>query len=340
MAHQVETMAYAGEVPWHGLGVQVEDDLTPAEMLKKAKLDWTVSKRAMYTTNKSGKDAKIQVPSHAVLVRDSDNKPLGPVGPKFIPTQNSEAFEFFDKFASAGKIKMETAGSLRQGRQIWGLAKMQEGFTVAGKDRVEGYMLVAVSHEWGRANEIRFTPIRVVCNNTLTMALTRGSNSGVFKMPHVKAFDSEIIRSAEEALGLANDKLAEYEERSKFLASKQYKEDDVVRYIAELFQPELVKQEEIIENSKNVSKIITSLEIKDEFKKVPSLVYQALEQGAGANLKSAKGTWWGAYNAVTFVTDHKWGRDRESALNNAWFGWRANLKNKALQKATEYANVA
>ena len=118
MAHQVETMAYAGEVPWHGL----------------------------------------------VLVRDSDNKPLGPVGPKFIPTQNSEAFEFFDKFASAGKIKMETAGSLRQGRQIWGLAKMQEGFTVAGKDRVEGYMLVAVSHEWGRANEIRFTPIRVVCN--------------------------------------------------------------------------------------------------------------------------------------------------------------------------------
>jgi phage/plasmid-like protein (TIGR03299 family) len=340
MAHMVETMAYTGRVPWHGLGVEVSDDLTPVQMLKKAKLDWTVSKRAMFTSGKTKKDPKIQVPSYAVLVRDSDNQPLGPVGPKFIPTQNRDAFEFFEKFTSAGTLKMETAGSLRKGRQIWGLAKMQEGFTVSGKDRVEGYLLVAISHEWGRANEIRFTPIRVVCNNTLTMALNRGDNRGVFKMPHVKAFDAEIIRSAEEALGLANEKLAEYKERSQFLASKQYKQEDVVRYIAQLFQPELIEQEKIIKSSKNVKKISSDLKIVDEFKKIPTLVYRALEEGAGANLKSAKGTWWGAYNAVTYVTDHHWGRDRESALNNAWFGWRANLKTKALHSATDYANTA
>ena len=119
MAHNIETMAYAGEVPWHGLGVKVGADLTPQEMLKQANLDWTVSKRSILTYNNADSekaDDLIISDDYSVLVRDSDNSILGPCGPKFIPTQNADAFTFFKKFTEAGDMNMHTAGSLRGGR--------------------------------------------------------------------------------------------------------------------------------------------------------------------------------------------------------------------------------
>ena len=180
MAHNVETMAYAGEVPWHGLGVKVEDNLTPEEMLIAAELDWTVSKRHLFTHADPDVNASndiIGVEDYYVLVRDSDNKTFGPCGPRFVPSQNKDAFEFFRKFTDAGHMKMETAGSLKGGEQVWGLANVSKDFTLPGDDRVLGYLLVSVSHKWGKSNEIRFTPIRVVCNNTLTMALADRSTS-------------------------------------------------------------------------------------------------------------------------------------------------------------------
>ena len=98
--HQVETMAYAGETPWHGLGTKVDDTLTPDEMLVEAGLDWTVSKRDLYTHDTpvvTDESDLLVVPKHSVLVRDSDNTVFGPCGPKFIPTQNKDAFGFFKK---------------------------------------------------------------------------------------------------------------------------------------------------------------------------------------------------------------------------------------------------
>ena len=135
MAHMVESMAYAGLTPWHGLGVNVEDNLTPLQMLVAAELDWTVSCRQMFTHTGTEIDEGteiIPVLSHSVLVRDSDDKPLGPVGPRFVPTQNRDAFEFFKRFTSVGDMSMETAGSLKGGKQVWGLAKIKDGFTLAG----------------------------------------------------------------------------------------------------------------------------------------------------------------------------------------------------------------
>lgn len=255
MAHNIETMAYAGEVPWHGLGVQVDGNLTPNEMLQQAGLDWTVSKRNIFTYNNAVSDKAddlIMSDDYYMLVRDSDNNILGPCGPRFIPTQNQEAFTFFKKFTDAGNMNMHTAGSLRNGKQIWGLAEINDGFTLPGDDRIEGYLLVSVSHEWGKSNEIRFTPVRVVCNNTLSMALADKSQPA-FKMPHTKVFDSQLITTAEEALGLASVRLDEYQKSAEFLSSKKYNENKVVSYIADLLQPKLALQEKIIvENSKNI----------------------------------------------------------------------------------------
>jgi len=342
MAHAVETMAYAGETPWHGLGVQVDDTLSPQEMLIAAGLDWTVSKRHLFThadPDVAASDELIAVPDYFVLTRDSDNKTFGPCGSRFIPTQNAEAFEFFKKFTEAGHMKMETAGSLKGGEQIWGLANVNKDFTLPGDDRILGYLLVSVSHRWGKANETRWTPVRVVCNNTLSMALG-GATQGAFKMPHVKALDQYVFTAAEEALGLAGERMTEFKESAEFLSSKKFTNDTVVTYIADLFQPELVVAQEEIEKMSEVKAIATRQSMLDEFKRVPSTVYQAIEEQPGAKMKSSKGTWWGAMNAVTFVVDHKWGRDRDASLHNAWFGNRASLKRRAMTKAIEYAKAA
>jgi len=239
-------------------------------------------------------------------------------------------------------MNMHTAGSLRGGRQVWGLAEINDGFTLPGDDRIEGYLLVSVSHEWGKSNEIRFTPIRVVCNNTLSMALADRSQPA-FKMPHTKAFDEDLIVSAEKALGLASTRLDEYQESAEFLSSKQYNENKVVSYIADVMQPKLAMQEKILLESAKTSEtkaIETRLETLEKLQRTPYKVYEALEQQPGANLKSSKGTWWGAVNAVTYVVDHKWGHDRDAAMHNAWFGARASLKNRAMTKAIEYAQAA
>ena len=342
MAHAVETMAYAGEVPWHGLGVKVEDNLTPDEMLVAAGLDWTVSKRHLFTHSEpsvENSNEVIPVNDYYVLVRDSDNKTFGPCGPKFVPSQNADAFKFFEKFTSVGDMSMDTAGALKGGEQVWGLAKINDGFTLPGDDRVLGYLLVSVSHKWGKANEIRFTPIRVVCNNTLTYALADKTRPS-FKMPHLTALDAEVFKSAEEALGIAGDRMKDFKESAEFLSSKNYTSQNVVSYISELFQPELLEQQKNIEQMSDIKAIATRQSMVDEFKRIPAMVHQALEEQPGANLKSSKGTWWGAANAVTFIVDHKWGHDRDAALHNAWFGGRASLKQKAISKALEYAKAA
>ena len=342
MAHAVETMAYAGELPWHGLGVKVEDNLTPDEMLVAAGLDWTVSKRHLFThsePNVENSNEVIPVNDYYVLVRDSDNKTFGPCGPKFVPSQNADAFKFFEKFTSVGDMSMDTAGALKGGEQVWGLAKINDGFTLPGDDRVLGYLLVSVSHKWGKANEIRFTPIRVVCNNTLTYALADKTRPS-FKMPHLTALDAEVFKSAEEALGIASDRMKDFKESAEFLSSKNYTPQNVVSYISELFQPELLEQQKNIEKMSDIKAIATRQSMVDEFKRIPAMVHQALEEQPGANLKSSKGTWWGAANAVTFIVDHKWGHDRDAALHNAWFGNRASLKQKAISKAVEYAKAA
>ena len=342
MAAAVESMAYAGEVPWHGLGVQVDSNLTPKEMLVEAGLDWSVSKREIFTYDNADPDKSedlIMAPNHSLLVRDSDNTIFGPCGPKFIPTQNEDAFTFFKKFTDAGKMTMETAGSLKDGRQIWGLAKVDESFTLPGDDRVLGNLLVSVSHEWGKSNEIRFTPIRVVCNNTLSMALADRTQPH-FKMPHTRAFDADLIKTAEDALGLASNRMKEYKEAAEFLCTKKYTKDTVVSYIADLMQPKLAMQQKLLEQSKTEKTYLARATMLDEFQRAPSKVYEALEQQPGANLKSSSGTWWGAMNAVTFVVDHKWGHDRDAAMHNAWFGARASLKTKAMTTALDYAKAA
>ena len=314
MAHNVETMAYAGEVPWHGLGTKVIDDLTPDQMLTKAGLDWTVSSQPMYY--RDAENNEIEIPKRKVLVRDSDQTILSTIGDGWKPLQNSEAFEFFNEFVVAGDMKMHTAGSLSNGRMVWGLAKLKDGFTVTNGDDVEGYLLFSNPHKYATSIEVRFTPIRVVCNNTLTYALSSNIDTAA-RMNHRQVFDADSVK---ETLGLATDFMQDYADVSRFLSSKNYTKDSIVDYYNQVF-PIAGANKRSKDMSRNAE---TALE--------------TVNTQPGAKL--SEGSWWSAFNSVTYLIDHELGVSQDTRLQSAWFGKGRQKKVSALEKAKQFAEAA
>lgn len=311
MAHEIETMAYAGEVPWHGLGVQVIDDLTPEQMLEKAGLNWTVEKVPTYI---DFNDQKIPTEDSA-LVRSTDGKILSVVSGEWNPVQNHTAFEFFNDFVMAGDMKMHTAGSIREGKNVWALAKVDESFEILGGDKVDSYLLFSNPHEYGKSIDIRFTPIRVVCNNTLSLAL--GSTSDlVVRLNHRRHFDPDMVK---QTLGIAHSKMSTYKEAAEFLSSKRYTDETLSSYLREIF-PSLSKEN------------------KEVMSRPAEQVLSVVDTQPGAEF--APGSWWNAFNAITFTTDHLLGHTNESRLQSAWYGQNRQRKVTALNKAIEYANAA
>ena len=324
MAHQVETMAYAGETPWHGLGTRVSNDLSVDEMLEQSGLDWKV--RAIPVV---GKADGIEIKSdHKMLIRESDNKQLTMITDKWNPVQNQEAFDFFREFVDAGSMEMHTAGSLQGGRWVWVLAKVKESFELFGGDKVDSYLLFSNPHIYGRGVEIRFTPTRVVCNNTLNLSLGNATDNKV-RLNHRSTFDAEMVK---EALGIASEKMSKYKEMAQFLGSKTYKTENVAEFMKSVFpgyskkdiaQPETLTQAQV-----------ASLGLSRNAKGALDI----LETQPGAEY--APGTWWNAYNACTYMTDHVIGKTQESRLTSAWYGLNKSVKVKALEKAVEYAEAA
>ena len=314
MAHNVETMAYAGEVPWHGLGTKVIDDLTPDQMLTKAGLDWTVSSQPMYY--RDAENNEIEIPKRKVLVRDSDQTILSTIGDGWKPLQNSEAFEFFNEFVMAGDMKMHTAGSLSNGRMVWGLAKLKDGFTVTNGDDVEGYLLFSNPHKYATSIEVRFTPIRVVCNNTLTYALSSNIDTAA-RMNHRQVFDADSVK---ETLGLATDFMQDYADVSRFLSSKNYTKDSIVDYYNQVFP---------IAGANKRSK---------DMSRNAEAALETVNTQPGAKL--SEGSWWSAFNSVTYLIDHELGVSQDTRLQSAWFGKGRQKKVSALAKAKQFAEAA
>ena len=343
MVAAVDTMAYArtGGVPWHREGFAVSNDLTPEELAEAAQITWTVSKRPSYTIDQpvySENAGLLNDPAHNHIVRDDNNTILGVCSPEgWHPFQNVEIMAFYKKFCEAGHMSMETAGSLRDGRDIWALAKYSPGFTLPGGDQIEGYCLMANSHKPGKAFKVLNTPVRVVCHNTLQMALRQTDATGMFKLAHRNEFNPAIFKEVEQVLGLANEQLAAFQQQTEMLASKQVKVADFEKFVAQLLAPELLQEE----GNKGFDG--KTVELRDQFRNGThaAKVCEAMELSPGADLKSAKGTWWGAVNAVTYVMDHEARSNvKGGALYNSWFGRNSTHKRKALDLATEYALAA
>ena len=318
MAHQVETMAYAGEVPWHGLGTKVSNDLTPVQMMEKAGLDWEVEKVPAFV-NVNGEN--IATGQHA-LVRSSDNRILTNVGEGWNHVQNEEAFNFFAEYVAAGDMEMHTAGSLRDGQMVWALAKVKESFDVFGDDTVESYLLFSNPHQYGKSIDVRFTPIRVVCNNTLTMSLESQAQRSV-KAGHRTQFNPEMVK---EQLGIAHEKFEKYKEMATFLGQKRFTADSLIQFYNSVFP------------STSRTDTDKTVQTVDDLSRAARQAYDALETQPGAQY--GEGSWWQAFNSVTYITDHVQGRNAENRLHSQWFGGNQLRKVKAAEKAVEFALAA
>lgn len=322
MAHEIEfvdgvaQMAYVGQVPWHGLGKEVPADLTPEQMLEAAGLNWEVKKFPSFAILDDNDPDSVIETGHSALVRMKDKKMLDLVSDDWNPVQNAEAFDFFNEFVMAGDMEMHTAGSLKDGQIVWGLAKVKESFELFKGDLIDSYLLFSNFHKYGFSTDVRFTPIRVVCNNTLTLSL----NSKVERMAKISHRKQFVAADVKNMLGIATDKLQKYKEMAQFLGSKKAKTESIVEYFERIFPMTGTPKEEG-KRSKNANIALSILDTQ------PGHEY-------------AQGSWWQPFNAVTFMTDHVVGRSADTRLQSAWYGYNKNLKTKALELAVEMAEAA
>ena len=318
MAHELEIingeaqMAYRASQgkPWHGLGTPVSDDMTPQQMMQAAGLDWEVEKIDTFYRHK-GDNFKT---GQQALIRTSDSKILTQVGPGWNPVQNAEAFDFFNDFVKAGDMIMDTAGSLKDGQIVWALADVKDGFSLFNGDEVRGYLLFSNPHQYGKAIDIKFVMERVVCNNTLAVALNEAGQPSV-RVNHRSAFDADKVK---EILGLSHNKVEKFKEAAEFLGSKRYTDEKLTEFFGVVFGKSTKEKEELARTAKEAMGYVEN-QPGDHF---------------------APGTWWNAYNAVTFMADHKLGRTQDTRMTSAWFGTNAKRKVEALDLAIEMAEAA
>ena len=220
----------------------------------------------------------------------------------------------------AGDMEMHVAGSLKEGKNVFVLAKVKESFSILGDDQVDNYLLFSNPHEYGKAIDVRMTPVRVVCNNTLTFSLQSASKN-FMKLNHRSKFDPDLVKAQ---MGLAHEKFAQYKEMAEFLSTKRFSVESLVNYYNEVFPhtyskgKEVKSAEDLTKNAKAAMDVLYTL--------------------PGANY--AEGSWWQALNSVTYLTDHQMGRSSDSRMQSAWFGQNQNRKLVAVNKAVEYATDA
>ena len=288
MSAKVETMMYVRNKPWHGLGTMVPEAPTSADALRFAGLDWTVRQEPVYNAHGG------VIPGYKSNVRDTDGSVLGIVGDRYKVVQNIDAFNFTDDLIG-GDVRYETAGSLRDGKQIWLLAKMP--VRRVASDDVEPYLCFTNSHDGSGGLKVCMTPIRVVCNNTLNLAL--GSAKRVWSMRHTENI-RERMQEARDCLALADEYmsgLARYADRA---ANKTLYDRDIKAILEELFP--------ITDKSTEREKA-TAEKCRNEF----MVCYYA------PDIKRFRGTAWGVINAASDLATHSMPhRNTKNYAENNW----------------------
>lgn len=306
MSHEVESMAWTSEVPWHGLGTELKAGRTAEEWAKAAGLNWSVVRRKLYADDAKGQPRRI--PNRFALVRDRDEKLMTITGHAWKPFQPAAMLAFWDEYVRAGAATMETAGSLKGGKVVWALANLKHEFTIGNKgDKVKGYLLCTSSMEVGVANRIRTTTVRVVCANTLAAA----ESSGVieYSQDHRREFN---IDAAREKIAKSHEALAAAEARMKVIAKLKISGDD---FLNKVLMPTF------------------GVEQGAELPKPIMEILAANEKAPGA----IPGNGWGALNAVTYWADHMAGRKPEARLNNSWLGINDTRKKRVEKLLMELA---
>lgn len=308
MGHFVESMMYEQtEKPWHGLGKAVKGLQTAEEAIIKAGLDWEVELLPVYIQN--GK--YIEIPDRKAVSRKTDHRVYNVVGNRYAPIQNKEAFNFFDAVVGTGKACYETAGSLGQGKRIWILANIKGSLDVAGEE-IKRYLVLTNSHDGTLACQMFWTPIRVVCWNTLQSAVSSADTTRFYSRHTTNAL--KRIEAAQEILGLANNFYNEWHEQAKLLASRTLPKYEMPKLLAASF------------GLKNVDEVIAPY-TKREMERVEELVYV----GRGQNNPKIQGTAWQAFNGIAEYADYNkpYRGEKGARFKGVMFGSGASMKRRA-----------
>ena len=325
MAHEVQTMAYVGETPWHGLG----NALTPNQPIEvwaeQAGMNWRIesSDVSYYAQHAAGGQLIMPFSDNKVLYRSDTLEPLSVVSQRYQEVQPSEILEFYRDLTEQADFELETTGVLKGGRKFWALAKTGQSTALKGKDVSNGYILLATACDGTLATTAQFTSIRVVCNNTLAISLADKSGS-VVKVPHSTVFDAQKVKNQ---LGISISQWNEHMYQMKQLTERRVTQAEATNYLNRLFNdvddtlimfPTNKKTQKAVPNAKAMNQILSKFN----------------GQGRGSDLDSARDTAYGLLCAVTEFTDHeRRAMSTDHRLDSAWFGTGANLKQKGLEEA-------
>jgi phage/plasmid-like protein (TIGR03299 family) len=335
MAHEVENMMFVGQTPWHGLGkAMISPPATVEEALVQGGLDWRVNSFPMYsniplgTTDLQGRAQFLKVPLPGqALIRDSDNSVLGTVGDGYKAVQNGEAFSFFNEALAAGLCDIETAGSLRGGRRVWMLAQIKDAtHDVVANDPVKAYFLVSNSHDGTLAVRVGFTGIRVVCQNTLSMA-HHNNKSKLLQVRHTKNV-SKGLEKLKEIVDWQRGTFKATVEQFRHLAKLGCTEATLRKYVETVFEPELEARGQDGKDTEARTESVDRLMAK---------VLPLFQSGRGNNLPGVSGTLWAAYNAVTEYQTWERGRENDTRLDSLWFGQNGKTNERAFEVAMKMA---
>lgn len=321
MAHNLNVvngkaaMAYTGATPWHGLGTSVKEAMTSAEAIELAGLNWSVKKQPVFFERDPGQF--IRVVGKNAMVRSDTKESLGVVGDVYRPLQNKEAFSFFDAVVGEKLAMYHTAGALGHGERIWMLAKLPSDLWITKDDQVEKFLLLTNSHNGSSAVEIMATPIRVVCQNTLNMAIGAATEHRSFR--HTVSMTRDI-KALREDLKIVDRQFQMFAELGKHLVSKKATGAIVNQLLKDLGLGG--------DESGKVSARADNIRMD---------ILKRFEKGMGNDMPSVKGSAWALLNGVVEYVDYARTTTGEDAADRAadrtkslLFGSGANMKQKAL----------
>lgn len=320
MAHMIDetngiaSCFTAGEAAWHQLGVNVADAQKSEDAIKLANLDWTVSKEDCFCEIDG---MKIAVPDRFAVVRSDTKAALGVVGNFYTPFQNRDCFNFIDGIIGDSGAEFETAGAIDGGKRVWMMARLPKEIRVAGDDIVRPYALITNSHDGTASARVIPTTVRVVCNNTLNLALRINDRTGEgLKLWHSESLHGKLL-AAKQSLGVVMTRVEKFELESQAMAKRSMTSGDLTKFFTELVADKAEKTQKkmldvFLDNLHNERNTLTGIE----------------------------GSAWAAYNAASEFADHQMKVNGENEderlnrrLNSIWFGAAAEFKQKAWKSA-------
>ncbi len=344
MAHLVETMAFVGQTPWHGLGNQLTPNQPLEVWAEQAGMDWRIesSDVSYMAQNEKGQSIIMPFEEQRVLYRSDTHAPLSVVSQRFQEVQPMEILHFYKDLTEQSGFELETAGVLKGGKKFWALAKTGQTSALKGKDVSNGYILLATACDGTLATTAQFTSIRVVCNNTLAIALKgQNTSAGVVKVPHSTKFDAEKVK---QQLGISVRAWDEHMYEMKQLSQRKVTQQEAAAYFDAVFNNtnlSMAEQDEsIIQFYRNAAMPNQTSPSKADNKTEPNgramskVMAMFNGHGRGAELSSAKDTAYGLLCSITEFCDHeRRAMSTDHRLDSAWFGAGAAIKQRALEQA-------